>query len=177
MRRTHFTCTVDGCQKPHLSKGHCNAHYIRFKKTGSVDAAIPVSKSRYGNRNSNWNGGVMHDGHGRTLLYRPEHPDANAAGYVYQYRLVMEQTLGRRLLKSEIVHHDNENPSSDDPGNLEVMDQPAHARLHSAKTDPQTVLALRSLVQEMSVREAAQRLGVPLRRARAIAYNETWRTL
>jgi hypothetical protein len=38
--------------------------------------------------------------------YLPNHPHATKRGYVYNYRLEVEETLGRYLLPTEIVHHE-----------------------------------------------------------------------
>ncbi len=39
------TCSVDGCDKPMLSKGFCNAHYLRHRKGQPLD--IPVKSRTY----------------------------------------------------------------------------------------------------------------------------------
>lgn len=59
-------------------------------------------------------------------------------GYVkrggrHEHRVVAEQKLGRPLQKGEIVHHDDEVKSNNNPGNLLVMTQAEHARLHKLK--------------------------------------------
>lgn len=33
--RTHFTCTVPGCDRPHDAQGLCHAHYAYLKRTGN----------------------------------------------------------------------------------------------------------------------------------------------
>ena len=48
----------------------------------------------------------------------------------HQHRVVMEQILGRKLRKGEIVHHKDHNKKNNSPENLEVMTQSEHARLH-----------------------------------------------
>lgn len=68
---------------------------------------IPVHPrgNRRGAKHPNWKGGVTRDKSGYLLRYAPEHPDANKSGYVREHRLVMEQAVGRRLERAEVVHH------------------------------------------------------------------------
>jgi hypothetical protein len=39
MRRTHETCTIDDCKKPHEARGMCALHYRRWSKKGDPRAA------------------------------------------------------------------------------------------------------------------------------------------
>lgn len=71
-------------------------------------------------KNYFWNGGRMVDADGYVLLKVPDHPNANNNGYVREHRLVMERELGRYLFPWEAVHHKDEDPSNNDPSNLEV---------------------------------------------------------
>ncbi len=89
-------CIVSGCGRIKLSRGLCTGHYQRLMKTGSIRADEPLSKSlsKMGAKNHKWKGGQTVDGHGRIMLYLPSHPSANEWGYVYRYRIVMEQHLG-----------------------------------------------------------------------------------
>lgn len=47
-------------------------------------------------------------------------------------RAVMEAELKRPLLPSELVHHRNEDPSDDRPGNLRLTTRVEHPTLHAA---------------------------------------------
>jgi hypothetical protein len=47
------------------------------------------------------------DRDGYVLVRLPEHPRANAGGYVRAHRLMMEDVLGRLLTAEEVVHHIN----------------------------------------------------------------------
>lgn len=68
----------------------------------------------------NWRGGRHGNGKGYIMIYAPNHPTHNGKGYVAEHRLVMEQTLGRLLLHSEIVHHLNGIRDDNRPENLEL---------------------------------------------------------
>ena len=46
------------------------------------------------------------------------------------HRWLMEQELGRKLDRNEIVHHKNENKLDNDINNLEVLSRSEHAKLH-----------------------------------------------
>jgi endogenous inhibitor of DNA gyrase (YacG/DUF329 family) len=48
-----------------------------------------------------------------------------------EHRRVMEKHLGRRLKKSEIVHHKDENRRNNAVSNLQVMTRAEHMRIHA----------------------------------------------
>lgn len=72
---------------------------------------------------------------GYTMVYIPEHPSAytsdNWRGWVYEHRVVAEQSLGRLLNDDEVVHHLDCNRNNNSPENLIVLaNQAMHIRLH-----------------------------------------------
>ena len=82
-------------------------------------------------QNPSWKGGRTVDPRGYVLIKKPEHHRADVRGYVYEHILVAEAKLGRPLLPYEEVHHDDENPSNNDPDNLIVAESRfAHRKLH-----------------------------------------------
>lgn len=81
----------------------------------------PMSRNTSGSMNSAWKGGRCTDKDGYILLWMPEHPDANAHGYVREHRTVMARMLGRPLLQSEVVDHRNDIRNDNRPENLRLF--------------------------------------------------------
>jgi len=78
----------------------------------------------------NWKGGRTVTSHGYVLVKRPDHPDADSRGYVYEHRLVAEEKLGRRLDSDEHVHHKNGDKQDNSPENIEVYHETEHRVEH-----------------------------------------------
>lgn len=77
-----------------------------------------------------WKGGRRKVGQYYQVL-RPNHPQANTRGYVYEHRIVMEQVIGRYLDPTEVVHHINGIKMDNRPENLELVNgQAEHASKH-----------------------------------------------
>lgn len=77
----------------------------------------------------NWRGGTTTGSRGYKLIYRPDHPRANKAGYVFEHILVWEKTHGKPVPKGWIVHHLNGIKSDNRPENLVAMPKGAHSSL------------------------------------------------
>lgn len=88
------------------------------------------SKFMEGHRPFNYKGGKLkHKGY--ILILKKDHPNTDRDGYVYEHRLVMENTIGRFLSKKEIVHHIDRNRSNNTIENLQlVSSQSEHMKLH-----------------------------------------------
>lgn len=104
------------------------------------------------------------DPDGYALVHRPDHPRANAGGYVREHILVAEQTLGRPIAANEVVHHEDEDKSNNDPSNLRVFASLGdHIRHHNLlRSSCSTVQAmsdseLRALYAEATTVEIAKR--------------------
>lgn len=83
----------------------------------------------------NWN--RMSRSTGYPVVYCPDHPNAWSTGYVYAHRVIMEQSIGRILTPSEVVHHLDHNRNNYELSNLELTTQSNHIRTH---TPPKTIL-------------------------------------
>lgn len=80
--------------------------------------------------NGSWKGGARVNKDGYRELLVLDHPFAKGRmkrgilrreGYVLEHRLVMEHTLGRFLLPTEVVHHRDRNKLNNHPDNLELF--------------------------------------------------------
>ena len=95
--------------------------------------------SRPLSKNPNRKGGATITSHGYRKIKVPDHPYADVAGYVYEHRLVMENMIGRYLLRSEIVHHKNGIRTDNSPDNLELESSIAEHKLrHRIRYDLKT---------------------------------------
>jgi HNH endonuclease len=125
----------------------CGALVRRRFKPGHGSRVNPpgLGKRLFGADNPNWKGGLARRVDGRIGVYSPGHPHAELVGkgktpYVFRYRLVIEDKIGRHLKKGEVVHHRDEDPTHDADDNLELLpSQREHARIHADKQrDPRT---------------------------------------
>jgi HNH endonuclease len=75
-----------------------------------------------GDNDARWQGGRIVDKDGYALIYYPDHPYGRKhSHYVFEHRLVMEQTLGRKLKRTEVVHHKNGDKQDNRPENLQLF--------------------------------------------------------
>jgi len=101
----------------------------RGKCSGEKNPMFGVRRLR--EDNPSWKGGYYKNGQGYILILKPEHPQADSKGYVYEHRLIAEEVLGRFLQKNEIVHHINRNRADNREKNLLVLTKNHHGLLES----------------------------------------------
>ena len=83
-------------------------------------------KKLTGTKASAWKGGRVYTRNGYVLV--------NIRGkYILEHRHVMEEKIGRKLLRSENVHHKNGNKLDNRINNLEIIDHREHSRIHTAQ--------------------------------------------
>lgn len=65
-----------------------------------------------------------------------------------EHRYIMEQHLGRKLTKNEVVHHINGNKQDNRLENLELMSRSEHSRKHAISDDAHKNFATDEAIQK-----------------------------
>ena len=124
----HAQKTIESRQR---NSERMQGNTIGVGRTWTLNEKKQISERQKGENNSNWNGGRTKSSGGYITILKPDHPFADVNGRVKEERLVIEEILGRYLLKEEIVHHKNEIKDDNRPTNLQVMaNHKEHSRLH-----------------------------------------------
>ena len=97
-------CFIPGCARAGFSRGLCSAHYQRRKTKTRMDT--PIQKKTKG-------GGEWANGYGYIISNTP-------SGHMMKHRWVMQQHIGRPLLRQETVHHINGDRTDNRIENLEL---------------------------------------------------------
>lgn len=104
--------------KPRYSRSADGIHYIQGH-----------NPAKSGPDSHKWKGGRTTQ-RGYILVHCPDHPSADASGYVPEHRLMWEKANGRYLQSYEHIHHINGNVSDNCIDNLIALSIAEHKRLH-----------------------------------------------
>ena len=104
-------------------RGHIRGESVRFIQ-GHM-----FKKSVNGGHGINWKGGRKIHEDGYIQIWKPNHSNANANGYVYEHVLIASEMLGRKIPDGVIVHHVNNDPSDNHPNNLVICENRSYHRL------------------------------------------------
>lgn len=119
---TSYIHTCDNCGK--IFKGS-----RKRTKTGLFFCSNACSNAcsaayQKGDKSPAYKGGAFNNG------YRVDKIDGK---YKLRHRAIMEKHLGRKLTRSEVVHHKDENRLNNDISNLQLMTKSEHDRYHADK--------------------------------------------
>lgn len=90
------------------------------RRCKKMDLRTGRTGPRAASHHREWRGGRRLDKHGYILVYVPLHPRSRKQGYLGEHILLAEVSLGRMLQGKEVVHHEDDHPRSNWPGNLFV---------------------------------------------------------
>lgn len=139
MNKKCIICGVDFCKSPKAQKlcsRKCRSVFLR-------------DNHLVGNKNVRWNGGRGITTQGYIEVVCPDGYSKNTRGRILEHRLVMEKTLGRKILRTEIVHHINHDKQDNRIENLELLNgQSDHMKEHkpTSETKQKISLSLRGRV-------------------------------
>jgi hypothetical protein len=97
----------EGCSLSEIGRtvGTKNEEVKKFLRRNGVAKEFPTYA--VGERHYAWKGRLV-DKNGYVLIHCKGHPNARKhTHYVFEHRLVVEESLGRYLLPTEVVHHIN----------------------------------------------------------------------
>ena len=124
-------CKFEGCNKTHAGLGYCKVHYNQFRRTGktwvigehgpcgykSPEAILSIRKAV---SKANFKGGKYLDHNGYTKIHVYD-DDPLKGRLCYLHRHLMEQHIGRRLTRNEVVRFKDHDRRNLDISNLQLL--------------------------------------------------------
>lgn len=134
-KRRGRVCDVTGCGRKHDSHGLCATHKLRWQRGADLEAPIQLHS-----RAGEWSRWYLNS-HG--YMHRVRNVDGRREVQL-EHRYVMEQRLGRKLIKGENVHHKNGDKTDNRITNLELWNtsQPAGQRVQDKLAWAREMIAL-----------------------------------
>ena len=127
-KKRRFLCKCDCGNNQEIDLP--NLIYNKYKRA-CVKCSHNWHRENTKEKSPTWKGGRRIESGGYVEILNKEHPRARQTGYVKEHILVMENNLGRYLVKGENVHHLNGYKTDNRIENLELWNtsQPAGQRI------------------------------------------------
>lgn len=121
---------------------HCNRIFVRKRKEqvycskscASVLKGMNRKGMKTGPNKSHYKMRMTKDGYLR--VYCAHHPFADGRKQMLVHDMVMELHVGRRLRRTEVVHHKNGIKTDNRIENLEIMSHSQHSKMHMSELAP-----------------------------------------
>jgi len=92
---------------------------------------LGIRTGKSGRQNPRWLGGERLDNRdGYVEVFSPDHPRANAEGYVRRSIPIWERYHGKPFPEDRVPHHMDGDPTNDSPGNVISLLPSEHSMLH-----------------------------------------------
>lgn len=155
VERHRATCGWPECVSKNRSQNRIGWKWSNvFKKNQSMKITEAYEEGRMKHMNKVWRknkerwltsenprwrpiGSTRPDGLGYILIKIQE--GKKFKNWMPEHRFIMEQHLGRKLSKKEVVHHINHNKSDNRLSNLRLMTSTEHKSLHAKEKNPRKI--------------------------------------
>lgn len=120
-----------GCGEPIKIQIHHHTRGIPEYIDGHCSRVRNAMSGQFGEKNPHYKGGrVIRGGYVLILI-----PGPGRSKYIFEHRAKLEKKLGRRLTRSEVVHHKNGNKADNRLANLKLINNSDHSRYHTQRGD------------------------------------------
>lgn len=178
MKKKSRTCSVEGCNLEHYSKGYCRKHYDNLRFYGTVKGSSII---RYGPICSVPDCGKSEYAKGYCLLHwRRFHkygdPTSTYTPEITAHRTIAKHALGKPLPEGAEVHHLDGNETNNDPSNLIICPNHAYHMLLERRGRAYRTCGHADWLKCKFCKEYddSKNLHIPISRKKGHALRETW---